>query len=95
MKYWNMDRMRNFCIRHDYFDAGSNKAYSSLLNFVQRNEPTDRHIETAAIFIIARTSVFEDVLDGGTDAVDAVVDCIVWGIKEEVVINLDIEEEEE
>ena len=94
MRYWNMDRMRNYCIRHDYFDAGSNKAYSSLLNFVQRNKPTDRHIETAAIFIIARTSIFEDVLDGGTDAVDAVVDCIVWGIKQEVVIDLDIEEEE-
>ena len=94
MRYWNMDRMRNFCIRHNYFNAGSNKAYSSLLNFVQRNEPTDRHIQTAAIFIIARTSIFEDVLNGGTDAVDAVVDCIVWGIKQEVVIDLDIEEEE-
>ena len=94
MKYWNMDRMRNFCIRHDYFDAGSNRAYSSLLNFVQRNEPTDQHIQTAAIFIIARTSVFEDVLDGGTDAVDAVVDCLIGEINEEVVITIEEEEEE-
>lgn len=93
MRYWSVEKMWSFCVRHNYFNAGSNKAYTSLLNFVRDNEPTDRHIQTAAIFIIARTSEFEDVLDGGTDAVDAVVDCIIGEIKEEVVI--DIEEEEE
>lgn len=93
MRYWSVEKMWSFCVRHNYFNAGSNKAYTSLLNFVRNNEPTDRHIQTVAIFIIARTAEFEDVLDGGTDAVDAVVDCIIGEIEDEVVINIEEEEE--
>lgn len=46
---WNMLSVREMCIKHRLFTAGTTDEYSSVLNFVNKNEPTAENI-----FLVAR-----------------------------------------
>lgn len=72
---WNMYDMRNYCIRHDYYTNGDNKAYSTMLNFVEDNEPTAKNVELVAIDIITHSDkIYSIFRDGDIDYIT----CEIW-----------------
>lgn len=46
---WNMLSVREMCIKHRLFTAGTSDEYASVLNFVNKNEPTAENI-----FLVAK-----------------------------------------
>jgi len=82
---WSMEDLRTYCIRHDYFNAGSNKAYSALLNFVENHEPTEKHVQTVAIWIMTHTAKYEDILDSDDETFDGALDNLQNEIWEECI----------
>ena len=44
------------CIENDLYDCGSIKEYSEMLEFIEKNDPTDKNIYRVAANIIDHTS---------------------------------------
>ena len=51
---WSMERVRNFCIKHDYYTCGDNESYSKMLWYVEEHSknPTIHDLYTVAIDIM-------------------------------------------
>jgi transcriptional regulator with XRE-family HTH domain len=53
---WSSSEIRNMCIENDLYDCGSIKEYSEMLEFIEKNDPTDKNIYRVAANIIDHTS---------------------------------------
>lgn len=56
---WSMDRVRNFCIEHDYYTCGDNDSYSKMLWYVEEHSknPTIDDLYTVAMDIMKHSDL--------------------------------------
>lgn len=47
-RVWNMQVVRDVCIRCNWYTCGTSKDYDNMLQFVDGHKPTDRNIEKVA-----------------------------------------------
>lgn len=53
---WSMSNVRKFCIQNNLYTCGDNEQYSTLLRFVEDNEPTAENIKLVATDIAAHST---------------------------------------
>lgn len=53
---WSMYNVRKFCIQNNLYTCGDNEQYSTMLRFVEDNEPTAENIKLVAIDIAAHST---------------------------------------
>ena len=75
---WNWNRIRELCIRHNYYTKGDCEQYDNLWEFVTFNKATGYNIKLAAMDIVAHS-------DGKSIFKDEDVDTVVKQIEEEVL----------
>lgn len=73
---WDPMGVRELCIRHDWYNAGSCQDYENLLHLVDEMEPTPHNIMRVAQNIANHTK-----------AEDAEVDLIMFHLANEVVMR--------
>lgn len=71
---WDSSEIRNMCIENNWYTAGDIKAYSNMLNYVEKNEPTKMNIYKVA----------KDILDHSSDS-ELYVEAIMFIISNDVV----------
>ena len=64
----NANRVRAFCIKHDYYTDGNNDQYRNLLTYVDQHKKLDRY----ALETIAGNIVGHSVLDYSVDPTENV-----------------------
>lgn len=50
-RMWYSDDVRRACIRNDLYTRGDNEAYSKMLEFIDKHEPTTKAMYLAAVDI--------------------------------------------
>lgn len=63
MTKWEMEDVRAFCIRHNYYNAGDVEAYDKMLKKVETLKPTDRNIVNICIDIWKHTAEYTELVD--------------------------------
>lgn len=77
-RFWNVDKFRKMCIKHDFCDVVTNKIYNLILGFVGHADPTDDSIVVCTYMIAANTSKFIDAEeDERKRYFDYIADCIL------------------
>lgn len=56
-KNWDSYRVRNMCIKNNYYTRGDNEAYGKMLEFVDTNEPDNRTIYKVALDIVRHSDM--------------------------------------
>lgn len=54
---WYAEDVREFCIRHNFYTKGDNKAYDKLLSFVWDKKPTTSNLYKVAQDIMDHTDM--------------------------------------
>lgn len=56
-RLWDSYRVRNMCIKHDYYTRGDNEAYRKMLEFVDANSPNKTNIYKVAKDIVSHSDM--------------------------------------
>ena len=51
VRHWNSCEVRQLCIKNEWYTHGDCQAYSDMLGFVDRNDPTTENIYLTALDI--------------------------------------------
>lgn len=60
-RVWYRDDLRSFCIRNNYYNAGSGRDYELILNFVEKVAPTEANIWIVAQDLLDHTRGHNDL----------------------------------
>lgn len=80
----NANRVRAFCIKHNYYTDGNNDQYRNLLEYVDK---VGRPLSEGALRIIAGNIVSHSVLNYVVDDEDSVKGMTVVDYMEELILN--------
>lgn len=84
--YWDPDNVRKMCIKYNLYNAGNNKDYSTMLEYVGLTDPSPYHL-----YWVGR-----DILEHTVDHHDLGIENLMWFIKMECCFyGYSISEEEE
>lgn len=52
-RYMNVDKLRNLCIKYNWFTAATNEEYDKFLEMTQKNQDTKANMTTARLYKMA------------------------------------------